>query len=229
MSDIIDINTGEPVPASPQLTAELHRISSKIDSTTSTPKAKLKAPKLRRAAPDDTILTAPIHHMTVAQARQFSTIKRTRKGDRYYTPDVANSILQLMAEGMMLVEICEMDDMPCMSTVWRWRQENPSFDAKLSRAREALGDQFAQAVRDVADNSSTESAACDRVKMDAYRWLAAKMYPKQYGDRSVQELTGSVVVEQRHVIDATKLSPEAVDALEDALRAAQALPMPEQG
>jgi hypothetical protein len=222
-----------PTPHNPDWTPDIP--SPKLDEVLVKPiKTKAKQPKEFTApkAPDPALdaalaFTAEIRHMTVKETRALSSLKRSPKPYVEYTEEIANTLLSLMAEGMMLVEICEREDMPNLSTVWRWRQKNSVFDAKLSRAREALGDQFAWEVRRVADDSTADNAASDRVKMDAYRWLAAKMYPKQYGDKTVTELSGTVVHEQRHVIDATMLSPENLDALEGVLRAAQALPSPE--
>ncbi len=167
--------------------------------------------------------------MTVKETRALSSLKRSPRPYIQFTQEKANLILSLMAEGMMLVEICERDDMPSMGGVWQWRMKNPDFDMKLSRAREALGDQFAWEVRRVADDSTADTAPADRIKMDAYRWLAAKMYPKQYGDKTVTELTGTVEHVQRHVVDITQLSQDKLDALEGVLIEAKALPGPPDG
>lgn len=131
-----------------------------------------------------------------------------------------------MAEGLMLVEICNKPDMPSIAAVMLWQREKPVFGYNLTRAREALGDHFAWKVKDVADNAEPETASSDRVKMDAYRWLAGKMYPHQYGDKTVNELKGTVTFEKRHVIDATQLLPDQLAALEGVLLAARALPAP---
>jgi hypothetical protein len=171
--------------------------------------------------------TAEIRHMTTKDARALVSVGKKPKPAVEYSPAIVDTILSLMADGMMLIEICERDDMPNMSTITRWRWKFPDFDAQLSRAREALGDQFAWEVRRVADDANPLTAAADRVKMDAYRWLAAKMYPKQYGDKTTTELTGTVVHETKHVIDATMLSDDNIERLEEVLRAAQALPAPD--
>lgn len=223
------------------LQAEMQRIAPKIEAAAQAKTTKTKGKrepefKLADTLPPDVAVavaeakafTAEIRHMTTKDARALISLKRSPKPHIHYSQEIANTILSLMAEGMMLVEICEREDMPSMVAVWQWRMKFPDFDLKLSRAREALGDQFAWEVRRVADDSNALTAPADRIKMDAYRWLAAKMYPKQYGDKTVTELTGTVVHEQRHVIDATQLSSDQVDALEGVLRAAQALPAPPQ-
>ena len=81
--------------------------------------------------------------MTTKEARALVSVGRSPKPSVEYSPAIANQILSLMAEGMMLVEICERHDMPAMQTILRWRYKFPDFDVQLTRAREALGDQFA--------------------------------------------------------------------------------------
>ena len=160
-------------------------------------------------------------------ARALSSVKRSPpKPYVRYSPELERKLLSLMAEGMMLVEICEREDMPSAGAVMRWQAENPAFMMRMTRAREMLGDQFAWEVRRVADDSTADTAPADRIKMDAYRWLAAKHYPRIYGDKTVTELTGTVVHEQRHIIDVTQLSEDKLGTLEGLLIEAKALPSP---
>lgn len=203
--------------------AELKRIADVIPIRPSAPEDASKS-AYQQAKEDFPFSTTG---MTAAEGRSLMRPPRRQpKPSVPYSDELAVRIFTLMAEGHMLREICDMDDMPSVSAVMKWQVQNAVFSYNLTRAREALGDHFAWEVKRVADEADPETAQADRVKMDAYKWLAAKMFPKQYGDKTITELQGSVVHETRHVIDATKLSPEHLLALEEALRAAQALPTP---
>lgn len=226
-----DNTTPEP---SPQLAEELKRIAPKIDSA---PKAKLKAPKAKPKPEFELSTETPelaeamalktfAIKATTKEARGIATMALTPKPYVQYSPQLEQSILSLMAEGFMLVEICARPDMPSASSVQRWCRENPDVDARFTRAREMMGDQFAWEVHRIGLDANPLTFQADRVKMDAYRWLAAKFYPKRYADKTVQELSGTVVHETRHVIDVTALSDDQLAGLEQAMKAAAALPAP---
>jgi hypothetical protein len=163
-------------------------------------------------------------HFTTAHAREISPTPKY-KPYVHYSDEIANSILSLMGDGLMLVEIARLDGFPHTTTMWRWMEENPSFKAAVTRARAMQGEWFAGEVKRIAQEVNPVTYQMDRVKMDAYKWLASKAFPAIYGDRSVQVHEGTVTQEVRHVIDTNKLSDEDITKLEDALRAANALPI----
>lgn len=76
-----------------------------------------------------------------------------------------------------------MDGMPHRSTVIRWMADDERFATKCARAREAQADLMDDKILDVAEASTSETAASDRVKIAAYQWRASKLAPKKYGDK----------------------------------------------
>ncbi len=82
--------------------------------------------------------------------------------------------------------------MPSLTTVIRWLNEDEEGElrAQYARAREALGDSFAERTLDVifddADDPNNK-----RVKLDGLKWLAGKMNPKRYGDKVENVHTGA--------------------------------------
>lgn len=172
----------------------------------------------------------PAHSLTTAAGRAlmaYDPEKEKRKPKVHYSNELAISICMMMAQGYMLPEICSRDDMPAISTVMRWQLENPIFAYNMTQAREALGDRFAWQVKVIAENTTVFTAPSDRVKMDAYKWLAAKHYPRAYGDKSIVDLQANVTHEHRQVIDIRNLDPEDIANLERILTAAKALPSPQ--
>lgn len=107
-----------------------------------------------------------------------------------YSDDLAQEILDRMAEGESLRGICRDEGMPARSTVIRWMMADQSFAARCARAREEQADLMDDLILETANNCGPRTAKSDRVKISAYQWRAAKLKPKRYGDRV--EITGSM-------------------------------------
>jgi len=121
-----------------------------------------------------------------------------------YTDEIANEICSRLVDGKSLKKICEMDDMPSKSTVFKWLSENETFSDKYARAREAQADTLADEIIDIADDGENDTYEDDegnvktnqdviarsRLRVDARKWIASKLKPKKYGDKITQELTG---------------------------------------
>jgi hypothetical protein len=101
------------------------------------------------------------------------------------TPELFDAICDRIADGISLRTICDADDMPHRATVLRWLddKQHEAFATKYARAREAQGDVMDEKILSVADACTPETAAADRVKIDAYKWRASKLAPKKYGDK----------------------------------------------
>lgn len=107
-----------------------------------------------------------------------------------FTQETADLICERIAEGESLRQICEDEGMPHRVTVLRWLDSNGGFAAKYARARELQGDVMDEKILAVADECTNENAQAARVKIDAYKWRAAKLAPKKYGDKVQQEISG---------------------------------------
>lgn len=118
-----------------------------------------------------------------------------------YSPQLAQQVLDLLAEGKSLRAISEMPGMPSRPTVYMWiDQDTDGFADRYARARDTGLDAVADEVLAIADAPvpSTESGATDsgavadkRVRFDARRWYLSKLAPKRYGDKVTTELTGA--------------------------------------
>lgn len=124
-----------------------------------------------------------------------------------YNPRTASAICERVACGQTIREICSADDMPAMSTVFKWLNKNPEFAEQYARAKEAQADFLAEEMLEIADDGTNdwmerqggaspgwmvngEAVQRSRLRVDARKWLMAKMAPKKYGDRITQEHTG---------------------------------------
>ena len=115
---------------------------------------------------------------------------------------------------MPLATICKQEEMPDKTTVYRWLQNYETFRNLYARAREDQADTLADEIIAIADEdpalvfdvqhlSGTEievarvdSAAVNhqRLRVDARKWIAAKLKPKKYGEKTEIEHTGDLKI-----------------------------------
>jgi hypothetical protein len=101
-----------------------------------------------------------------------------------------------MIQGESLMKICSDEGMPDRVTVYRWLQRHDAFRNEYARAREAMMDYYADLIRDIAFDDSGDFFIEDgrtvadharvqraRLKVDALKWIASKLAPRQYGDK----------------------------------------------
>lgn len=142
-------------------------------------------------------------------------------GKTTFTQEVADAILDAIADGRSLRSICADDDMPATSTVCKWLTQFPAFAEQYARAREAQADALFDEVLEIADNgrndwmlrhgdedagwvANGEHLQRSRLRVDARKWMAGKLAPKKYGEKITNEHTGPdggpVVTEVRRVL-----------------------------
>lgn len=124
-----------------------------------------------------------------------------------YSAEIAAIICERLGEGESLRRICNDEGMPAKSTVMLWLAQHSEFSDQYARARETQADYLAEDLLEIADdarNDWMESNGEDdkgwiangehiqrsRLRVDARKWLIAKLAPKKYGDRVTQEHTG---------------------------------------
>lgn len=117
-----------------------------------------------------------------------------------YSEEIAAEICERMIEGKGLLQICKDADMPARGTVYRWLDGRQSFRDRYARAREAQMDYFAELIREIAFDESGDivieqeggkskavanhaKVQRDRLKVDSLKWIASKLFGRQYGDK----------------------------------------------
>ncbi len=126
--------------------------------------------------------------------------KRPKKGrPSLYTEALATKICRRLAEGESLRAICADKAMPAISTVmgWLFDGNHDEFLEQYARAREAQAEVRADEIVDIADDDTNDFTADkdgkrvadhehiqrSRLRVDARKWIAAKLLPKRYGDK----------------------------------------------
>lgn len=126
-----------------------------------------------------------------------------------YTPEIADIICGRLAEGESLRAVCETEDLPDKSTVFRWLASKPEFRDQYARAREIQAETLVDEILEISDDARNDYMAAlgegedtlayrlngehvqrSRLRVDSRKWFASKVAPKKYGDKVTQEVTG---------------------------------------
>jgi hypothetical protein len=121
-----------------------------------------------------------------------------------YSDEMALSICTLIAEGFALTQICRNPENPSLTTVYRWLTEKPEFRDMYARAKEDQADTLAEEILEIADYGINDTYEDEnghkrtnhdviqrsRLRVEARKWIAAKLKPKKYGDKIQQEVSG---------------------------------------
>jgi hypothetical protein len=112
-----------------------------------------------------------------------------------YTQEIADEIVQRLANGEPLRAICRDDDMPTWRTVYNWIDADDKFSARIAHARErgfdAIAEDTIQMIDEEPERCGTQFG--DKVDPGHVQWqknrveqrlkLLAKWAPKKYGDK----------------------------------------------
>lgn len=109
------------------------------------------------------------------------------------TAAVFERICTRLAEGESLLQITKDPKMPAYSTVRKAIVESESLAEKYARARTAQAEHYAAEIIQIADTTDDPNKA--RLQIDARKWYASKLAPKNFGERLDVEHAGSVAVQ----------------------------------
>ena len=128
-----------------------------------------------------------------------SAAKRPTGRPSTYTDSIASRILTRISNGESLRTIVKDAAMPAQSTIYEWLLARPAFSEQYTRAREEQADTLADEIIAISDETvemvivkgnDSEERRIDpagvnrnRLRVDARKWVAAKLRPKKYGDR----------------------------------------------
>jgi hypothetical protein len=135
------------------------------------------------------------------QSAQITTTQSTavsvmgRPSD--YTEDISLEICFRIVNGESLNRICKDAHMPNVATVYRWLQKLPDFREMYTRAKEDQADTLADEIQDIADEKPI-GINRNRLRIDARKWIAAKLKPRKYGDRQIVSGDAENPIEVKH-------------------------------
>lgn len=99
-----------------------------------------------------------------------------------FTPKIAATICERLANGESLRAICKDEKLPPESTVRGWVvDDRESFSAQYARARDIGLDCRAEGIGEKLSLETDTQRA--RLVFDHERWYLSKLAPKRYGDK----------------------------------------------
>lgn len=143
----------------------------------------------------------------MAKAKKAGGPKPTGRPSSY-SEQKAAAICERIANGQCIREIAAAEDMPAMSTIFRWLAAYPSFREQYARSKEAQIEFLAEEMLSISDDATNdwmertgndgstswvtngEHIQRSRLRIDTRKWLLSKLAPKKYGDRVEQVHTG---------------------------------------
>ena len=126
--------------------------------------------------------------------------ERLRRPKHYvqFTPELADTICEYIAQGMTLREACRQPDMPSEAAVRQWVLDDAGgISSQYARARALLLEHWADQIIEIADDGSDDvivtsdgkasgnrdSVNRARLRIDTRKWLLSKLKPERYGER----------------------------------------------
>lgn len=137
-----------------------------------------------------------------------------------YNEEIAETILDKLAEGMPLKKICDEDGMPCYMSVLRWQRKFPEFGDLVARAKIDGTHALADECLEIADEKTADPAD-RRVRIDTRLRLIGKWNSRVYGDKVAVGGTPDLPpIRMVKTIEVSDLSLDELDVLEGVLQKA---------
>jgi hypothetical protein len=130
-----------------------------------------------------------------------------------YTKELADKICELISTSNKgLRSVCKEVGVSTITVLsWLNDENKKDFLIQYARAKEEQADFLAEEILEIADDAkrdtitvekggklveveNTEWVNRSKLRVDARKWIAAKLKPKKYGDKIQQELSGSIEV-----------------------------------
>lgn len=128
-----------------------------------------------------------------------------------FTQEIADAICERLADGDSLRTICDEEDFPARSTVFKWLSQNKAFSDQYARARKEQADALFDEILSIADDGRNdwmerhnndgeaigwrengEALRRSQLRVDARKWMAGKLRPKKYSDKLDLNVSGSL-------------------------------------
>lgn len=92
-----------------------------------------------------------------------------------YQPQIANSICEQIANGASLRSICDNPNMPNKSTIFRWLNKYPDFNALYRQAMKWRLEYYLDRVLEIADSATEETLKANQLQIDSLKWYVGKL------------------------------------------------------
>lgn len=145
------------------------------------------------------------------EKRRLGDPTKTRGAPEFpYTEEIAREICDYVALNTDSVKVMleRNPHFPCQDTIRRWRLYRPDFGEMYARAKQLQAELLAEEITEISDNGTNdymeklgpdgqsegwklngEHVQRSRLRIDTRKWIACKLAPKLYGDKTTVEST----------------------------------------
>lgn len=151
-----------------------------------------------------------------------------------YSKDLVDEIIERVAGGETIVDICKDDHMPEPRHFYRWLRQDPELRQTYAQAQVERTYVHQEQLLEIADNGTNdwmekhgkdsegwqingEAIARSRLRIDTRKWLMAKLNASSFAERQFVEHSGTVSA-TRPSIDPRSLPDDVREALREACR-----------
>lgn len=136
-------------------------------------------------------------------AKKKGTEKRSVGAPTIKTSELLDRICEGIALGKSARTMC-VEVGISQRVLWNWLNTDEQFMQQYAKAKELSADVHFEAIIDIADDvtndltvtedgrevTNHEAIARSRLRVDARKWVAARLSPKKYGDRTTTAIEG---------------------------------------
>jgi hypothetical protein len=135
-----------------------------------------------------------------------------------YNQEIAEMILDKLADGKPMKVICKEEGMPCYMSVLRWQRRHPEFGDLVARAKVDGTHALADECIEIADEKKADPAD-RRVRIDTRLRLIGKWNATIYGDKvAVGGSDDMPAIKTSQQLDVSHLSLDELEVLGAALQ-----------
>lgn len=100
------------------------------------------------------------------------------------TDELADRLCEEIATGRSVTQICKEKWAPDKTTFYRWCYRHEDFRHQYARAKNLAQEMAAEEIWEIASEATNDTVNVARLQVDTKKWIASKLLPKRYGEKS---------------------------------------------
>ncbi len=111
---------------------------------------------------------------------------RPYKTNSKKSPETVARFLDMIRNGRSCAQACKQEGMPTSKTIGEWVKNDAAFALAYEKAKEERGNYYGELVAEISLaglQGKYKDSAMLRAAIDGLKWSAARMSPKNFGDR----------------------------------------------
>ena len=109
-----------------------------------------------------------------------------------YTEELEERMLEEIASGRSVISMCREEKWtPNADTWYRWMYKINGLSDRYTRAKSISSEFHADQILSIADEADNQNFQVARLQIDARKWVASKLVPQKYGDKTSIDHTSS--------------------------------------